>query len=256
MQGEEEQPAADRRFELEEFLGLLSHELRAPLTVISGYAQLLGRRLARGEMHAEEEYADLIKEQASRMSGMVSDLVELGRLEGGLRELQLSQVQLGEVACSVVRRVANEQRRSAAKHDISVQTEGERSVVCGDQRRLEQALSNLIGNALRYSPTGGKITVTVRTETNNGTGPQAVILVTDEGVGVPDDEKGLVFERGYRGRQGRTLSAQGLGLGLYICKLVAEAHGGTAGVEDGPGGKGSSFWLRFPAGQAGPEQDV
>jgi signal transduction histidine kinase len=254
MQDDGGQSPTDSQFAMEEFLGLLSHELRAPLTVISGYAQLLGRRLGRKGLPEEEEYADLIKEQASRMSGMVSDIVELGRLERGLQELQMAPVHLGEITGAVVRRVTGEQRRSAAKHNIDVHAEKEPPPLQGDQRRLEQAISNMLNNALRYSPDNGKITISLSEEHNNGTGPQAILRVTDEGVGVPEEEREKIFTRGFRGQQGRTLSAQGLGLGLYVCKLVAEAHGGSVGVETGPGGTGSSFWLRIPIRPCTPEQ--
>lgn len=226
----------------EEFLSLISHELRAPLTVISGYAQLLDRRLARQDLHDEATYAQLIKEQVSRISRMVGDIIELSRFESGIGDLQLEPVKLGDLVNLLVPRLRSE-LRSNASHTFAIDVPTKLPTLQADPRRLEQTLSNILINALRYSPNGGEIRISAAPENGGG---RLAVRVSDRGIGVPDSEKERVFERGYRGMQARALVAQGLGLGLYICKLLTEAHGGKVGVEDGPGGVGTTCWFTLP----------
>src|SRR5687768_15670010 len=211
----------------EEFLGLLSHELRAPLTVISGYAQLLGRKLGRKGLSDEVVYADLIKEQTSRMARMVTDLVELGRLESGAFELERQPVVIKELISRVLMRVNGEHQVSRASHEVICSVEPEGLKVWADSRRLDQVLTNLLANAVRYSPDGKLVSVSARLEPQAG---EVRVSVTDSGVGVPSDERAHIFERCFRGVQGRKLAAQGLGLGLYVSRRIVEAHGGAMGV--------------------------
>jgi two-component system phosphate regulon sensor histidine kinase PhoR len=243
----------------DEFLSLISHELRAPLTVISGYAQILSRKLARKGLPEEAGSAELIKMQANRMSAMVGDMVESGRLEGGLGDITLEEINLGELVESIVARIMREQHQHRDKHIITLSVEPGLPPALADARRLDQVVTNLLSNALRYSPDGGQIQVEVKCggancrhdnsysqETNT---QAAVVSVVDEGIGIPPEEREHVFDRAFRGIGARTISAQGLGLGLYICQLIVEAHGGRIGVTEGPGGRGSHFWFTVPLAQ-------
>jgi two-component system phosphate regulon sensor histidine kinase PhoR len=243
----------------EEFLGILSHEMRSPLTVISGYAQMLRRKLARQQMGDELSYVDLIKEHALRMSAMVGDLVESSRLESGVHALTKQPTNLGQVVEQVAARISAEHRYDKTPPNIEVSVEPGLPELEVDQRRIDQVITNLLSNAIRYSPERGLISVSVsrgceagaaRRKARRTTKAQPLrncVRVTDQGIGIPDDEKQLVFERAFRGQQANTVSVQGLGLGLYICKLAIDAHGGEIGVEDGPDGVGATFWFTLPS---------
>jgi two-component system sensor histidine kinase VicK len=261
MPGIEEEEHQSQQLQ-EEFLSLLSHELRAPLTVIGGYAQMLSRKLARKGLLDEAASADIIKAQASRMSAMVADLVESGRLAEGAGGLNLEETNLGELLESIVARVAREQYRNKDKHIVSLEVEPDLPHLKADARRLDQVVSNLLSNAMRYSPDGGSIYVAVgRGSTCDGITPQPEgevatnqrsatlkVSVTDEGIGVPPDDRAHLFDRAFRGNGARSVSATGLGLGLYICKLIVEAHEGHIGFTEGPRGRGSTFWFSIPVG--------
>lgn len=239
----------------EEFLSILSHELRAPLTVISGYAQFLSRKLAKQDMDDDRQSADLIREHALRMSGMIGDVVESGRLESGMRGMEKEPTDLAELVGNVVRRINAEQRytKKEPQHTIVVSLPEDLPKVRIDKGRIDQVLTNLLANAVKYGPNGGEIAISVAIHEEPGhesggqpTPRSLLISVTDQGIGVPPEERARIFERGFRGGRAKDLSAQGLGLGLYICRLAVEAHGGRIGVKDGPDGRGSLFWLTLP----------
>jgi two-component system phosphate regulon sensor histidine kinase PhoR len=244
----------------EEFLSILSHELRGPLTVISGYAQMLSRRLGRLGLQEEVNYVSLVKENALRMSGMVGDLVDSGRLESGVQAINKEPGDLGALVMSVAGRISTEQSHAPNFHTVDVRIESDLPQVEMDARRIDQVLTNLITNAVKYSPSGGAIMVAVeRTPpekhfvlpaseyTTAELAPASLMVsVTDQGAGVPPEERRRIFDRAYRGDRGKEISAQGLGLGLYISRLAVEAHGGHIGVEEGPGGVGSTFWFTVP----------
>jgi signal transduction histidine kinase len=227
----------------DEFLGLLSHELRLPLTVIHGYAQLLGKKLGRKGLVDEALYADLIREQTSRLERMMTDLVEVGRLESGTFELHSQSVALRNLIVRAVTRVSSEQRTSSVQHTVDLSVEPEQLDVWGDERRLDQVLAHLITNAMRYSPNGGNIRVSARPSTPRG---QVRVNVADCGVGIPLDERAHIFDRGFRGARARKIVAHGLGLGLYISRRIIEAHGGVIGMDAEPDATGSSFWFTLP----------
>jgi two-component system phosphate regulon sensor histidine kinase PhoR len=244
----------------EEFLSILSHELRGPLTVISGYAQMLSRRLGRLGLQEEVNYVSLIKENALRMSGMVGDLVDSGRLESGVQAINKEPGDLGALVMSVAGRISTEQSHAPNFHTFHMRIEPDLPLVEMDARRIDQVLTNLITNAVKYSPAGGSITIAVeRTPPDKYSAvsnaefttaelapPSLLVSVTDQGAGVPAEERRRIFDRAYRGDRGKEISAQGLGLGLYISRLAVEAHGGHIGVEDRLGGVGSTFWFTVP----------
>jgi PAS domain S-box-containing protein len=233
----------------EEFLSLLSHELRAPLTVISGYAQMLKRRLGRYELTQEAGYADLIKEHAGRMAGMVGDLVESGRLEAGIQAISKGPVDMRALVEKVVGRITEEQQAIPGKHTLILSVDLDLPHVNADAQRIDQVLTNILSNAIKYSPDGGEIEVEVRALTQDGkhsTPGEVRVQISDHGVGVPETDRKRIFEHAYRGQNGKLVNTQGLGLGLYICKLVVEAHGGAIGVIDNPIGAGSTFWFTLP----------
>jgi two-component system, NtrC family, sensor histidine kinase KinB len=242
----EEAQQQEKGIELDEFISLVSHEFRAPLTVISGYAQLLSRKLNRQGLPSEAAYADLIREQAARMVNMATDVAELTRFESGIVGLKLEPIDIAEQVQIAVQKFKSELSTSVA-NEITTIIDKYGLVSPIDSKRFNQVITNLLTNAVKYSPEGGGIEVNVKAA------PEADKLrvqISDRGIGVSPEERERVFDRGYRGARAKALVAQGLGLGLYICRLVVEAHGGKIGVEDGPEGKGSCFYFTVPAGSA------
>ncbi len=231
----------------DDFLSILSHELRTPLTVISGYAQLLVRKLTRRDLQEEAGFAGQIEDHITRLASIVGDLVDSTRLEMGEQALEAELADMSALTEEVVGRIRADQRYSDKHHSVLLSVEDGLPHVMCDRRRIDQVLTNLLSNAIRYSPDGGKIEVSVGQVAGKSEGAKTILVsVTDEGIGVPPEERELVFERAFRGKRSNSISVQGLGLGLYICKLIIEARGGEIGIEEGPVGVGSRFWFTLP----------
>ncbi len=225
----------------DDFLSIVSHELRTPLTSIQGYSQLLEGRL-RGE-HAREskEMAHLrvIRSQVSRMRRLVDDLLDVSRIDrrGGV-SIETADFDLAEEIRSAATRIGREH----AERPIEV-TVPDRLEVHGDRDRLDQVLTNLLENAVKYSPDGGPIRVVA--ERRSG---EVEVRVADVGVGIPAEHREQVFERFYQadGDAGRRRFG-GLGLGLYISRAIIDAHGGRIWAAPNlEGGRGSVFGFRIP----------
>jgi two-component system OmpR family sensor kinase len=211
-----------------------SHELRTPLTSISGYAQMLEEWGLRDPQTAQEGVA-AIRRESERMEGLVEGLLALTRGDEGA-PLEIEHHDLAAVA-----EEAAQTARTAAGEKITVAylpAEQQPVEVPFDRNRIRQVVSILLDNAVKYTPEGGKVTVTVR-ETNGW----AELEVSDTGIGIPEDQLPLIFERFHRADKARASS--GAGLGLAIARQVAEAHGGKIEVESTPG-EGSTFRLLLP----------
>ena len=207
-----------------------SHELRTPLTSISGYAQMLEEWGLRDPQTAREGVA-AIRQESERMRRLVEDLLALTRGDEGA-PLEIEDHDLAGVAEEAAQTAAGEKMAVEylpAKHLVNASF---------DRDRIRQVASILLDNAVKYTAEGGKVTVRVR-ETNGW----AELEVSDTGVGIPEDQLPLIFERFYRADPSRT--AGGAGLGLSIARQIAEAHGGTIEVESTPG-EGSTFTLLLP----------
>jgi signal transduction histidine kinase len=210
-----------------------SHELRTPLTSISGYAQMLEEWGLRDPRTAREG-VEAIRQESERMQRLVEGLLALTRGDEGA-PLEIEHHDLAAVAEEAARTA-----RSAAGEKIAVRyLPPEQPVnVPFDRNRIRQVASILLDNALKYTPEGGKVTVTAR-ETNGW----AALEFSDTGVGISEDQLPLIFERFYRADKARASS--GAGLGLSIARQIAEAHGGKIEVESTPG-EGSTFTLLLP----------
>lgn len=229
----------------DEFLSIVSHELKTPLTPLKALAQLLRLRLRR---HREEGRAlDLdsldtnlrtIERQVDRMAGLVNDLLEVSRAGQGRFELQPQEFDLVPVVREIVQR-HSEVAAEEGRHRFSVDAP-ESLVITGDAMRIEQALTNLVGNAVKYSPSGGDVRVAV--EQHDG---RASIAVSDQGIGIEAGEipgLGKPFARG--SKRARTFS--GMGIGLYLARLVAERHGGSIALRSEGEDKGTTVTLELP----------
>jgi PAS domain S-box-containing protein len=225
----------------EELLASVSHDLKSPLTVIRGHAQLLQMKARRSAADPAELGEGLAKidAAASRMSAQVTELLDVARLQMGEElELQRESIEL----IPMVRERATAHGQASRRHEVVVETDGRTPVGDWDRARLERVLDNLIGNAVKYSPSGGRVTVRVCAE-QDGTGDWAMVEVTDEGVGIPAADLPHVFAPFQRGRNVGAIP--GTGVGLAGARQIVEQHGGTIVVESTEG-KGSVFTVRLP----------
>jgi signal transduction histidine kinase len=219
----------------EDFIRTISHDLRQPLTVIRGQAQILPRYASSNEGDGRLQGGlKAIQINAERMSTMISDLLESLRLESGQLQLRTVPTDLQSLACEIVERMLGGEESGRVRVNVA----SELPVAQADPERLERVMVNLLTNALAYSPPGSPVTLTVRSD-----GPWLVVAVRDEGIGIAARDLPHLFQRYYRSAVGRR--PEGLGLGLYIARLVVEAHGGRIWCESTEG-QGSTFSFTLP----------
>jgi signal transduction histidine kinase len=229
----------------DEFLSIVSHELKTPLTPLKALAQLLRLRLRRHredgrELDLESLDSNLrtIERQVDRMSGLVNDLLEVSRAGQGRFELQQQEFDLVPVVHEVVQRyreISAEEGRIA----FAVTAPGTLPI-SGDAMRIEQALTNLVGNAVKYSPSGGEIRIAV-----DARGDEVAFVVADDGIGIPAEDLPTLARPFARGsRRARTFS--GMGIGLYLARLVAEGHGGSLALASAGEDKGTTVTMTLP----------
>jgi PAS domain S-box-containing protein len=228
----------------DEFMSSASHDLRTPLTTIKGQAQLLARGLARGRPQDTErmiEGMNRIDAAASRMMMLIGQLLDLARLQTG-RPLELNREPFDLV--SLVRRCAEDHQRASRRHRIKVEADVPAIVGEWDPVHLERVVANLISNAIKYSPEGGTVTVSMSMSGVSDGAPQAVLRVQDEGIGIPAADLPRIFERFHRGANvvGRIA---GTGIGLAGVRHIIEQHGGTITAESVVN-EGATFTVRLP----------
>jgi len=219
----------------DQYVGLISHDLRTPLLTINLSAATLKLQLERGDLAKAAEPLEAIRHSTKRMSEMIEDLLETTRLESGQLQLHKSPVDLEALAKTVARELGATQ-----SHVIRCEARGP-AVVVADAGRVERVLENLVGNAIRYSPPGAQVTIGV-----DAADTETIVTVTDRGEGIPADVVPKLFQRFYRAGPGD--ASNGLGLGLYNSRLIVEHHGGRIWVESTPGA-GSTFGFSLPAAQ-------
>ena len=220
------------------FLGTASHELRTPATAISGFASLLTGSWDRFDDEQRRDFVGRIDANARSLSAVVQDLLDLALLDGSAITLTVEPVDVGELVTSVVDRLAS----LLTEHEIAVSTEPAPTVE-GDAHALERAITNLLTNAVKFSPPGTTVSV-VAEPTPDDFGSQ--IVVSDEGPGIPADERPRVFTRFYRGTGDAVTQTRGVGIGLAVVnELVARLRGEVL-VDEAPGG-GARFTIRLPA---------
>ncbi len=228
----------------DQFVAIASHELRTPVTSIRGYAQLLERQARNGQLAGERvaHHAGLIVAQSTRLSALISDLLDASRFQQGRLDLQREACDLAEVAAEVLAAFRSVPERTA-RHTLRLDAPGP-VVGWWDRARLDQVLTNLISNALKYSPDGGEVGVEVRTAGVDW----AEVIVRDRGIGIPPEERAQLFQPFARGASSHN-AIGGTGLGLYIVSQIVEGHGGTITVVSEPG-VGSTFTVALPRQRA------
>jgi signal transduction histidine kinase len=235
--------AADR--EREEFLSIVSHELRTPLTPLKALSQLVRVRMRRSrEQHtpldidAIDRNLAAIERQVDRMNGLVNDLLSVSRAERGALRLEPMPYDLAGLVRDVVQRYIDATAEEG-RHHFTLEAPPSLPVQ-GDQSRIEQLLMNLVGNAVKYSPSGGRVRVAL-TERDGG----AEIAITDDGIGIPAEDLPKLGHPFIRGG-GRAGTFAGMGIGLYVARLVAEAHAGSLALQSDGEGKGTTVRVKLP----------
>jgi signal transduction histidine kinase len=220
------------------FLSVAAHELRTPLTSLLGYTQLVERRAGHASTISDRDRQALrvVADQATRLSKMVASLLDISRLQLGQLSIEPLPLDLGALAA----RLVEETRPLLREHSIEYIGSHTPALISGDELRLEQALQNLIQNAIKYSPDGGAITVRVACDA-----ARASVVVTDAGIGIPPEALSQLFQRFYRAPNVDPQHISGLGVGLYVVKEIVELHGGTVEVSSEVGA-GSTFTLSIP----------
>jgi len=198
------------------FISVISHELKTPVALIKGYVGTLRREDAAWDREIVKDSLAVIEEEADRLTGLIENLLDASRLQAGGMALNLCDVALD----GLVERMANHFRTQTEVHQIVVEFPADFPVITGDEERLEQVISNLISNAIKYSPKGGKISITGQVRPDH-----VMVCVSDQGPGVAPDDIPHIFDRFYRSSDAKR-STKGAGLGLYLARAVVEAHGG------------------------------
>lgn len=230
-----------------EFVSLVSHELRTPLTSIMGFAQTLRGDAGALAEEAREEFLGIIEQESNRLVVMINDLLDVSRMEAG-RELTLNctLVDLRELTRHVVRF----QQVTTDRHNFVLDFPEGGLEAEADRDKVEQILTNLVSNAIKYSPNGGDVSIAGSAEDT-----EAVLRVTDEGIGMTEEQMGQLFQRYQRVDRDSIKGIRGTGLGLYLVRGLVEAHAGRLWVTSEPG-KGSSFFVALPRRRPGGPKTV
>jgi|YelNatPaOPRAMG01_1025707.scaffolds.fasta_scaffold26104_4 PAS domain S-box-containing protein len=220
----------------ETFLSMLGHELQTPLSIIKGYASTLARADSNWNMDTLRQGLQVIEDQSDHLSRIVNKLLLASRISTGTSPLHKELIQLPILVKKVIHRLET----MTTIHRFEVDFDSAFPPVVADPQLIEEVLANLIENAIKYSPLGGKITIS-----GKFVDKQVRVTVKDEGVGIPVGQQSHIFERFYRLDKGPSSGTKGAGLGLYICKSIIEAHGGKIEVSSELG-KGSQFTFTLP----------
>lgn len=221
----------------EQFLQVAAHELRNPMTSVKGMLSLIRHRAATGRpMRDLAELAGVMENEIDRLSALLNEILDAFRMHNGRLELQFETVDITDLVRSAVEPF----RVSSEAHRFKVIVPPHPVRVWGDRRRLEEVLRNLYGNAVKYSPDGGDVTVSL-----TRTAGRALLSVQDSGLGVPADQLSKIFEGFYRGTNLQGRDPGGLGLGLFICRDIIDRHGGRIWAESTEG-TGTTFYVKLP----------
>jgi signal transduction histidine kinase len=219
-----------------DFVSIVSHEFRTPLTGIQGFSEMMqGEDLTLEEMR---EYAGDINKDAHRLNRMITEMLDLDKMESGRMEIHRESVDLNAMVSEAADRI----RPNAPLHPVSLRLDPMVGELSGDRDKLTQVMANLLNNAVKYSPNGGEIVVSTRVEGN-----AAHVVVRDHGMGIPKNALETIFERYGRVESLATRHIQGTGLGLPIVRQIVQLHGGAVWVESTVG-EGSVFHVTLPRG--------
>jgi len=220
-------------------LATVSHELQTPISIIKAYASTLARTDAEWSQQTVMDKLQAIEEESDRLSELVTKILYTSQLETGSLVLNRLVLDLPKEVHKVAKRLGQQ----TGIHRVEVDFPPEFPPILADPERIGEVLTNLVENAIKFSPQGGAIIIKGKTSGN-----EVLVTVVDEGIGIPLRDQKRVFDRFYRVEAGSARPARGTGLGLYICKSLVEVHGGRIWVESELG-KGSLFTFSLPIGE-------
>jgi K+-sensing histidine kinase KdpD len=224
-----------------EFVSIVSHDFRTPLSTIMLAAKSLLREEDPSASKRYREYLNIIVDQAGKLSKLAEDTLSIAKIESGQLTYQFKIVNVEAVIKDAIATA-----KLSSRHSIEYAVDLNASFVRGDQAKLRQVLTNLISNAVKYSPGGGKIVA--RAELNPEAPDEVIFSVADQGIGIPADQVGKLFQKFSRVDTGKAKEIRGTGLGLWICAEIIKAHGGRIWVESELG-KGSTFKFTVKRGE-------
>ncbi|MFI5897432.1 sensor histidine kinase [Actinoplanes sp. NPDC051513] len=221
-----------------DFMATVSHELRTPLTSISGYVELLRDAEPGGLTDAQERMLEVIARNVRRLRELIEDILTLSRIESGGFRSEPGEVDLAQV----IDRALTEIGPAAAKASVGLHAEVRGPLpLRGDGVQLDRVLANLLGNAVKFTPAAGTVTVHARQDPG-----ETVLIVADTGMGIPAEEQQALFVRFFRATNAIRQAVPGTGLGLAICRKIVDNHGGTIDV-DSTENVGTTVTVRLPA---------
>ena len=222
-----------------DFVSILAHELKGPMTTIMGFGQTLEENWATLDDERRTQFLGIVHRETERLSHMVSDLLDMSRMESGTLRFEADTMDLGEL----VENIVTVHTSLTAQHGIKIEIPSELPAVYADRDRIRQVLLNLVTNATRYSPEGTTITIGAR-PIEDGHGPEVQVSVTDEGIGIAPEDSERIFSK-FAMLPKPAWTKKGTGLGLFITKGIIDAHGGRLWV-DSEVGAGATFNFTLP----------
>jgi PAS domain S-box-containing protein len=219
-----------------DFVSTVSHELRTPMTSIKAYTATLRRRDVDFDEDTRQEFLQVIEEETDRLTRLVSDILDVSRIESGRMELKKRDFDVSRLAHMIIGKLQSQ----FSNHVINLVSPDSVDPVCADPDKIEQVFVNLVDNAVKYSPAGGEITLSLEQLQH-----RVECGIHDSGVGIPPEHLPHIFEKFHRVDNRATREVYGTGLGLYVSKSIVEAHGGTIWAESELG-KGSTFRFTLP----------
>ncbi|HEY8741668.1 MAG TPA: HAMP domain-containing sensor histidine kinase, partial [Chloroflexota bacterium] len=226
----------------DQFLSVASHELKTPVTALKAAADLSLRRQARGALDADSlgRTFALIQKTSGRLASLIDDLLDVSRMRTGHMPLSCGELDLGLL---VSRAVEQARDQFGEHHAFTADISCPPNLAWGDADRLEQVLTNLLENAVKYSPTGGEVTLQLQPDAAG-----LLLTVRDTGIGLPAGAEEVVFEPFGRASNATANRVPGMGLGLYICRDIVQRHGGRIWVESPGEGQGTTAFVWLPRG--------
>ncbi len=223
------------------FLANVSHDLRTPMTTIAGFIDGISSGAIPEDKHAY--YLDIISKEVHRLSRLVSDLLDISRLESGDRKFTFAEFNVCEIARVIL--ISFEQKIEQKRLDVEFDADDDDIQAIGDKDAIHQVIYNLIDNAIKFAAEGARLVISIKASENK----RITVSVFDEGEGIDKDDLPFVFDRFYKTDKSRGLDKNGVGLGLYICKTIIDAHGERIEAKS-PDGTGAEFSFTLKASVA------